>query len=504
MNRSITTYLAFLGVLVGTLAATPLARALELPAVFAHHMVLQRDMPVPVWGKAAPEAKVTVVFHNAQAHTQADAEGAWRVDLPAMAASAEPRDLHVIEQIEDGVETQVFADILVGDVWHCSGQSNMGWTVSRSNDAEAEIAAADYPLIRHFTVPRTDSDTPQFTSGGSWQAVSPDTIGAFSAVGYYFGRKIHQSQDVPIGLVATPWGGASAEAFTSMPTLLADPFTALHIEAMAARSPDDPKFRKQHTPAAIYHGMIHPVAPFAHRGVLWYQGESNANYDRAVAYRDLLPRMIEDWRELWDQPGEHRDTPFLIVQLANFKQPTEQPPATNNWGELRDSQAHVAAAVPNTYLAAAIDIGDAKDIHPKNKQDVGLRLARLAEHHVYGDEDVVPVGPTMYAVGYDSTEPGVATIRWNQAAGLTTTDSQPPRGFAIRTDAQSPWVWAKAEIDPRKPTVRLTHPEGLNAPFQIRYAYGINPAEGPQGINLVNGEGLPAMPFRTDPMPDAE
>lgn len=502
MNRSITTCLAWLGVLTGTLAMTAPVRALELPAVFADRMVLQRDMPVAVWGKAAPGSPVMVVFRGAQAHTQADADGAWRVDLPAMAASAEPQHLHVIEQLDNGVETQIFADVLVGDVWHCSGQSNMGWTVNNSADAEAQIAAADYPLIRHFTVPRTDAESPQFTSGGEWRAVSPDTIGAFSAVGYYFGRKIHQSQGVPVGLVATPWGAASAEAFTSMPTLLADPLTAAHVEAMKVR-PQDAKFRKQQTPAAIFHGMIHPVAPFAHRGVIWYQGEANAG--RAVAYRKLLPRMIEDWRSLWDQPGEHRDTPFLIVQLANFQQPAEQPPATDGWGELRDSQAHVAAAVPNVYLATAIDIGDADDIHPRNKQDVGLRLARLAEHHVYGDASVVPVGPTMSMVQMKQWDgsPQTTTLMFDHAAGLKTTDGQPPRGFAIRVKGNNgPWVWADTSLVTSG--VELSHPDGLDGPFDIRYAYGINPTDGPRGINLVNGEGLPAMPFRTDSVPQAE
>ncbi|MEM9915533.1 MAG: sialate O-acetylesterase [Planctomycetota bacterium] len=475
------------------------ASALELPAVFSDHMVLQRDMPVPVWGKAEPGTIVSVAFGSLQVETETDDTGEWRVDLPAMPASAKPRLMTVTGwRQQNPPEPITVSDVLVGDVWHCSGQSNMEWSVERSNDAAAEIAAADYPLIRHFKVPRTDADSPQFTSDGSWKITAPDTIAKFSAVGYAFGRSIHLSQDVPIGLIGTAWGAASAEAFTSMPTLLADPYTAKHVEAMNAR-PQDARFRQQTTPAAIFHGMIHPVAPFAHRGVIWYQGEGNAG--RAVAYRDLLPRMIEDWRALWDQPGEHRDTPFLIVQLAHFKQPHDQPPAYDGWGELRDSQAHVAATVPNVYLATAIDIGDADDIHPGNKQDVGMRLALLAEHHVYGNESVVPVGPTFEVPIFFTTQrPHSVMVRFDHASGLSTNDGQAPRGFALRpVKSDEPWVWANSIL--HDSSVTLTHPEGVNGPFEVRYAYGINPTDGPQGINLVNGEGLPAMPFRTDPVP---
>jgi len=689
--------------------------ALELPAIFADHMVLQRDMPVPVWGKAEPGHVIHLLVYQTsngsevtdvlfEKKTIVDAAGDWRIELPPMEASRDAKGLLIRSFEDDGVkffsgsdaselneyleETKASSEqlgltnILVGDVWHCGGQSNMSWQVSRSDDAVAEIAAADHPEIRLFTSPLVPADTPQFSSGGQWRVASPQTIGDFSAVAYYFGRQIHASQGVPIGLVVTSWGGASAEAYTPLDTLRndavtrpevqryeaelaryrensaagidpatlprfhADPglaeasaafiapgfddaaWTAVELPTTIETTPlgdidgsvwfrrtvelpaafvdqaltlnlgaiddfdhtfvngqpvgsigkDTPNFFKvkrtyavpaeltragsitiavrvfdhfgeggftseaaalslhpaaqpaaaidlagtwrahadqplspndlrsvhqvrepQQTPAALWNGMIHPVAPFAHRGVLWYQGESNAG--RAAAYPTLLPMMIEAWRALWDQPETSpaavstRDTPFLIVQLANYRQPADEPPATNNWGDLRNAQAHVAAAVPNAYLATAIDIGDADDIHPTNKQDVGLRLARLAEHHVYGDESVVPVGPTMAAVSYDSTEPGVATVRWNYAAGLTTRDGKPPRGFAIRTEAQSRWVWAEAEIDPRKPTVRLTHPDGLDGPFEIRYAYGTNPADGPRGINLVNGENLPAMPF---------
>ncbi|MBB6430645.1 sialate O-acetylesterase [Algisphaera agarilytica] len=481
------------------------ALALELPAIFSDHMVLQRNMPVPVWGTSEPGQSITVTFGEVEAATVAGENGVWRVDLPAMEANADPVVLSVVAGDGKDEVSKRFKNVLVGEVWHCSGQSNMRWKVMNAAGAEAEIAAADYPLIRHFSNPMVSKAEPQFSTGGQWQVASPETIGGFSAVGFYFGRALFESQGVPIGLYQTAWGGASAEAYTSRQSLESSPVTAGVVleydEKLAAASHDKP-VKKQHIPAALWNGMIHPVAPFAHRGVIWYQGENNANRGVPLEYRTLLPMMIEDWRELWSQPGEARDFPFLIVQLASFRKHPAQPPAYDDWAELRDSQAAVAAATKNTWATTAIDLGDANDIHPRNKQDVGRRFARLAERYVYGNKSVVPVGPQMYAIGYDSTEPGVATVRWNFAEGLTTTDDQPPRGFAIRRNPESNWVWANAEIEPRKrDTVRLTHPEGFDGPFEIRYAFSVNPADGPQGINLVNAEGLPAMPFRTDPVP---
>lgn len=499
----------FLSALLTLCFVVPL-NALELPAIFSNHMVLQRDMPVPVWGKAEPGRTVVVEFGEHSANTKVDVTGFWRVDLPPLSVSNQPATLHVsavakAEELIDSTQapqdtpTLVFTDVLVGDVWHCSGQSNMGWPMQRSDNAEAEIAAADYPLIRHFTAPREVSDTPLFTNGGDWQAVSPDTIVWYPAVAYYFGRKVHQSQGVPIGLISTAWGGAAAEAFTTIPTIESSPLTAPYIEQFAAREPD--KQIDQHAPAKIYNGLIHPIAPFAHRGVIWYQGENNAV--RGPAYRTLLPLMIEDWRTLWNQPNHAHDTPFLIVQLASFKEPDQTPPATNNWAELRDSQAAVAANVKNAYITTAIDIGQADDIHPTNKQDVGLRLARLAEHHVYGDESVVPVGPTLREVRHTDDGSRNPVVVFDHAEGLTTTDGEAPRGFAIRpAGGDGPWVWADATLSGQR--VTLAHPDGSQGPFEVRYAYGINPADGPHGINLVNGEGLPAMPFRTDPVPAAE
>ncbi|MEM9417426.1 MAG: sialate O-acetylesterase [Planctomycetota bacterium] len=477
---------------------------MELPAIFSDNMVLQRDMPVPVWGKAKKGQTIVVEFGDVKAKTTVDKQGTWRVDLPAMPANKQPEVLTVRVGERLGGKTKRYEDVLVGEVWHCSGQSNMRWKVMNAAEAEAEIAAADYPLIRHFSSPLVSKHEPQFSSGGQWRVTSPETISEFSAVGYYFGRQLFESLDVPIGLYQTAWGGASAEAYTSLASLESSPLTAPAVAEykeklrQIVRKP----LRKNSTPAAIWHGMIHTVAPFAHRGVIWYQGENNANRGLGVEYRKLLPMLIEDWRGLWAQPGEARDFPFLIVQLASFKQPPTQPPAHDDWAELRDSQAAVARDTKNTWITTAIDLGEATDIHPKNKQDVGRRFARLAEYFVYENTDVVPFGPTMRQASNTIEPSTVAAVVWDLAEGLTTTDGKPPRGFAMRRQGtDEPWVWAEASFADHPHIVKLTHPEGVHGPFDIRYAYSQNPQDGPQGVNLVNGNGLPAMPFRTDPVP---
>ncbi|MEM9417425.1 MAG: sialate O-acetylesterase [Planctomycetota bacterium] len=661
--------------------AVPL-HAFELPGIFSDHMVLQRDMPVPVWGKAEPGQTVVVALNGEErGKAQADEHGVWRVDLPAMPASDTPKTLEVSVSGGDSSAVKRFSDVLVGDVWHCGGQSNMSWAVRGSMNPEQELATANNPNIRLFRALHTSVSEPKFDTGGAWQVATPETVMHWSAVGYYFGRQLQASQGVPIGLFVTSWGGAAAESYTSNPTLASDPVTNSYLdwyqkerEEFLKREPNsvDPAtlpevhtdpgpteastdyvlpgfddqgwavveipvmiektelgdidggvwFRKtlslpaefmgqslrlnlgaiddfdvtyvngqevgrtgqetpsyyahprqydvpatltgddsitiavrmfdnfgeggfsseasrlvlhplgqpeaavslagewrmlgdqplspgdlrsgavqdvapQHIPEALWNGMIHPVAPYAHRGVIWYQGEANANPWRAVAYRKLLPMMIEDWRTLWGQPGDARDTPFLIVQLANFLQHAESPPDVDYWAELRDAQTATANTVPNAHVATAIDVGEAGDIHPKNKQDVGLRLARLAEHHVYGDTSVVPVGPTLSEVE-QHPETGVV-IHFTHAQGLATKDGKAPRGFAIRPQGEGVWHWAEAEVVGS--TVHLTDPELRQGPFEVRYAYSINPADGPNGVNLINGEGLPAMPFRTDPVP---
>ncbi|MEM6334671.1 MAG: sialate O-acetylesterase [Planctomycetota bacterium] len=478
-------------------------------------MVLQRHRAVPLWGKAAPGSTINATFGEATATTTANAQGRWQLHIETGPASAIGRTLRISE-IADGTaepKTVEIQDVLVGEVWHASGQSNMRWTVRQSLNAQAEIAAADFPAIRVFTHPLVDAAEPRFTSGGAWEAASPDTAADFSAVAFFLARDLHRTLDVPVGVYVTPWGGAAAEAYVSPKSLADTPGGPEYVAFMQAavdrleadlatgedipdQDPRNIEARTQKRPSLLYHGMIHPVAPFAKRGVIWYQGEGNG--DRADTYDALMRTLIEDWRTLWDQPGAARDFPFLAVQLANYRDPIEDPNAAG-WGNVRNAQLQTALHHPHTYLATAIDVGEADDIHPANKQEVGRRLALIAKHRVYGDTSVVDRGPLFAsATPLDPDAAGHARVRiaLTDAAGLTTTDGQPPRGFAVRPADGGRWVWAEnTAIDGTSVVVRA--PADIQGPLDVRYAWGMNPADGPHGINLVNAAGLPAFPFTT-------
>ncbi len=376
----------------------------------------------------------------------------------------------------------------MGEVWHVSGQSNMQWSVSKAKDAATEIAAADHPTIRLMTVPRNPADTPQIDVEASWQVCSPATVGEFSAVGYFMGRMLRAELGVPVGLIDTAWGGAAAEAYVPMEALRDEPGVQPYLAELADATADDDKPQK--VPAVLFNGMIHPIAPYTVRGVAWYQGESNVG--RAAAYYTLMPRLIAEWREAWaarDKGGERRAFPFLQVQLAGFRQPVDKP-GDNGMASLRDAQRHAADTVENAWLATAVDVGEADDIHPKNKQEVGRRLALLALRHVYGREDVAAEGPAFEAL---EAVAGGVMVRFEHAEGLTTTDGKPPRHFAVTTAGSGEWRWADAVIE--GDTVRLTPPPGMTGPYRVRYAWATNPMDGEHGINLVNGAGLPAYPF---------
>jgi len=407
--------------------------------------------------------------------------------------------------------------VLVGEVWVCSGQSNMGWSVQASNNAAEEIAAATYPQIRLFTVARRPSDKPEADTPGSWVECNPQTVPGFTAAGYFFGRQLHQDLSVPVGLINSSWGGTMAEAWTTRSSLEANEMFAPVLqrwadgeaaypqqkadydvkladwkkrqeEAKAAnqpfteRAPNAPLFdQKQHMPAGLYDGMIQPLIPFAIQGAIWYQGESNAG--RAYAYRALLPTMIQDWRDSWGQGA----FPFYIVQLANFMAPREQP-GESAWAELREAQTLTAQTVGNSGQAVIIDIGEEKDIHPKNKQDVGRRLALIALAQTYG-RTVEFSGPL-----YDSltTDGGKALVTFTHAAGLAAKGGEPLRGFAIAGEDRK-FVWAEATIE--GDMVVVASPE-VAAPVAVRYDW----ADNPNG-NLTNAADLPACPFRTDDWP---
>lgn len=493
------------------LAAAALAVAdVELPAVIGDNMVLQRHQRVPIWGTADPGEKVTVTFAGQQVTTTAKPDGRWMLRLTALAAGG-PYEMTVA-----GKNTTALQNVLVGEVWACSGQSNMAFSVRASNNAEEEIAAANYPQIRLLTVPRVPASEPVSDIEAEWVVCSPETVPNFSAVGYFFGRDIHKELGVPVGLINTSWGGTPAESWTTRPTLKEDPdFVPIidrwnqarenypeqkkkHEEALAKwkedvekakaegkqppRQPYPPLFeRKQYEPSSLYNGMIAPLIPYAIRGAIWYQGESNAG--RAHQYRKLFSAMIRDWRLQWGQGA----FPFLFVQLANFRA-REPEPGDSAWAELREAQS-MALKLPRAGQAVIIDIGDADDIHPKNKQDVGRRLALNALAIAYG-RDIVYSGPTY---SFMEKEDGRIRLHFDHVGGgLTAKGGGPLKGFAIAGPDRK-FAWADAVID--GDTV-VAGSDQVPQPVAVRYGWANNPE-----CNLYNREGLPASPFRTDGWP---
>jgi sialate O-acetylesterase len=458
-------------VLVQILAFQAFA-GLELPKLFSDHMVLQQGEPVAVWGWATAGEEVTVTFADQEKKAKANAEGRWSLKLDTLKASAEGRELTVA-----ATETVVLKDVLVGEVWICSGQSNMQWSVNRSADSEAEIAAADHPGIRLFTVQRMlapDGPKDKLASG-AWQLCNPTTIPGFSAVAYYFGRDLHQNLQVPVGLIHSSWGGTPAESWASRSTLDEEAdFKPLLDKWDVAES----KTKSKHYPGTLYNGMIHPLIPYSMKGAIWYQGESNAR--RAFQYKALFPKMIQDWRTRWG-----KDFPFYFVQLANFKQPVANPGTNNNWVELQWSQ-FLTLQLKNTGMAVINDIGAAKNAHPTNKQDVGKRLARWALNKDYGKSDVLVCGPLFKAatvegesirVSFDYVGDGLDAVGELKHFEICGADNQ--------------WQWASARID--KKTVVVSHAD-IAAPVAVRYAWSPNPTT----ANLRNKEGLPASCFRSD------
>jgi len=413
-----------------------------------------------------------------------------------------------------GKNTIVLNNILVGEVWVASGQSNMEWPVALSNNAEQEIVSANYPQIRLFVVPKAVSGYPRKDlSGGTWQPCTPEAVRDFSAVAYFFARELHRALKVPVGVIMAAWGGTPAESWTSKPTLLSIPSLRYLVEnwrnaernypqalenyrqrlaeweraVEQARAegkpepkkpdfPQDPR-RNLWKPSGLFNAMIAPIVPYAIQGAIWYQGESNVG--RAYEYRTLFPAMIRDWREVWGQG----DFPFLFVQLANFM-PTRPEPGESAWAELREAQL-LTLSLPKTGMAVAIDIGDANDIHPRNKQDAGKRLALNALAIAYG-EKVVYSGPIYARMKREGN--AVRLYFQHVDGGLTTPNGEPLKGFAI-AGADRKFVWAEARIEG---SMVVVHSSQVPQPVAVRYGWA---------DNLYNKVGLPASPFRTDDWP---
>ncbi len=638
---------------------------MRLAALFTDHAVMQQGKPIPVWGWDTAGQVVTVEFAGQSAQATAGVDGTWRATLPALAAGG-PHTLTVY-----GSDTLTIRDVLVGEVWLCSGQSNMQMTLGTVCDAEAEVAAADYTAMRLFTVPNMTAAAPADDVQAQWSVCSPEIAGGFSAVGYFFGRELYRRLGVPVGLINSSWGGTIAEAWTSREGLLTEPalrdivaYYERSLENMdatmaeyqdrlaaweEARQPKDPGntglargwaadespdgdwhamqapqswqnagldfsgvlwFRKEveipaawagrelmlslgpcdksdityfnnvpvggmsiqeradawcqprvypvpgalvragknliavrifshiyaggfigsaeqmhlapaglpdatpislagswqyavehnfgkvpfaapptpppgagdpNSPFALYNGMIAPLVPFALRGAIWYQGESNAG--QPYLYRTLFPALIRDWRRVWGQD----DLAFHFVQLANYMARSATP-CESRWAELREAQL-LTLQLPHTGMAVAIDIGDGDDIHPRNKQDVGLRLALNALVSTYGQSGITPCGP-LYASA--QVEDAAVRLVFDQLGGGLIAQDGPLTGFAIAGDDRH-FVWADAIID--GDTVVVSSPR-VPQPRAVRYAWGDNPA-----CNLYNRAGLPASPFRTDDWP---
>jgi sialate O-acetylesterase len=539
--KTILTLFAFLSV-----ATTSVLADVELPHVIGSNMVLQREMPIPVWGWADPGEHVTVQFADHSADATADQEGNWMVKLPAISAPG-PYKMTV-----SGNNTIVLTNILVGEVWLCSGQSNMAMQVKNMRNGSAEVAAANYPEIRLLDVPTTLSGWPQPDIDANWLQCSPQAIvsgrwGGFSAVAYYFGRHLHRELNVPVGLINASWGGSYIEPWTppegfalvpefadivseiervnaeyrqtlleytdSLETWIKDVRKSLSadediatakylsgsltitrderlnykVEATQPAYPHHPFAITDPQPypwrpTGLYNSMIHPLIPFVIRGAIWYQGESNLA--DGMLYHEKMKALIGGWRKLWQQG----DFPFYFVQLAPFRYedwPTKDITPTSL---PRMWQAQAASlAIPNTGMAVTTDIGDLNDIHPTNKQDVGKRLALWALAKTYGRTDLVCSGPL-----YKSMSIQGATIRItfdHVGSGLTSRDGKPLTWFEI-AGPDKKFYKASAEISDNTVLVRS---DKVTEPVAVRFGWHQEAIP-----NLINKEDLPASPFRTD------
>ncbi len=482
-------------VLFACLLAAVSRAEVALPAILSDHLVLQAGRAVPIWGNAAPDEKVSVTFAGQTVTTTTAADGRWRTALTALTASATPQTLTVA-----GTNTIVLQDVLVGEVWLGSGQSNMAFTVNRGKDFEAEKAAATFPLIRHFKEDSPNADTPQTSGKGRWVACTPDTVAGFSAALYFFGREVHQTLRVPVGLINSSVGGTPIEAWIDADTqkndaalqaaIAAVPKTAPTPAAPAATSA--PAVEKQKavakksakatktatapraTTGGLFNGKIVPLIPYAIRGALWYQGEANTTPAKTSLYVHQLPLLIRDWRARWGY-----DFPFAWVQLPNFT-------ATGrDWPPVREAMLKTLA-LPQTGMAIAIDVGEADDIHPKDKQTVGHRLALWALGEVYGQKVPASSGPLPAGHTVRGSE---IVLRFTHTDGGLVAKNGPLTGFVI---AGADRVWKPATARLEGATVVVSSPD-VAAPVAARYAWENLPT-----CNLFNAAGLPASPFRTD------
>ncbi len=527
---------------VGFLSVGSVQADVQLPALFTDHTVLQRGMEVPVWGWADNGEEVTVQFAGQTKTTKAK-DGKWMVKLAPLKGTSIGSVLTV-----KGNNTLEVQDVVVGEVWIASGQSNMQWEMARSANSEKDIAEADSKTLRLFYVPRVKKDAPVTDVDAKWTYSAPETVKGFSAVAYYFGRDVEKAQGVPVGLIHTSWGGSPAEVWISDDVLAGNSgykkdivenyqhANELYQKEKREAEVKGVEFTKEAPrgldwkPSELYNGMIAPLIPYAFKGAIWYQGESNAG--RAHQYRTLFPDMIKNWRRDWGQG----DFPFLFVQLAPWDKNQKRAlaeiaaePVESDWAELREAQSLTLEVLPNTGMAVITDLGDKDDIHPTRKEPVGQRLALAAEFVAYNKKDQLSSGPTYKNVKFKN---GKAVVTFNNAgkglaAGqgaevieIATFEPDKPvspntpdgplfssfgsgiemvfgdgsqlTGFAI-AGADKKFHWADAKIVGRSIVVSSSE---VPKPVAVRYGWADYPI-----VNLYNSAGLPASPFRTDGWP---
>jgi sialate O-acetylesterase len=496
------------------LALAPLAcRAdVRLPKVLSDHAVLQRGRPIHIWGWASPGAHLDVRFHAQSVPALADNLGIWSLWLAPESAGG-PYTLSITG---DGPETRL-SDILVGDVWFASGQSNMEMPLNgfpesfaEIKDSKKEIAAATNPKLRLLLVDERSTDFPKNDNAESWTTCTPETAAGFSAVAYFFGREIAARENVPVGLIDSAWGGTPADSWVSLDTLGSDPrlqpaFAArarfadaqtnleeielaerrADAEAKAAHKPppDHPwhPYGESWLPAGLYNAMVAPFTPLTIRGILWYQGETNSAFDRAPNYRFLFPALIEDWRMHFNQGS----LPFLYVQISSYNSPGE------NWGEIRDAQRRTLA-LANTAMAVTLDIGTKNNVHPPDKQTVAARLALAARATVYG-EKVDYQSPLFRQATHELLPDGSPALRvwFDHAEGLRS-DAKSVSGFELAGEDRK-YVPAQSRLDGS--TVVVWAPT-VPYPMYVRYAWSSY-----VDTNLFNAAGLPASTFTSDDTP---
>ncbi len=499
----------------------------RLATIFADHMVVQRDRPLTFWGWGTPGEEIEVRLGDQAGQAQVATDGSWACKIGALPMSREGLELVVRASNEIRVR-----DVLVGDVWLCSGQSNMEWGLGGC-DAPEDIAQSNEPMIRHFGVEMNFAHTPKSEVRGRWSVATPQSTPGFTAVGYYFAKRVHSETGVPIGIVRSSVGGTNIECWMAQETLMntpaLEPYARMMRESLAqyqkdlatvipevekwtleARQqvlagteismppavPDFPFGEKMFRPRCVtlHNGMIHPLKRLSLRGVLWYQGENNAgNAEDGKQYIEKKRAMVSDWRKWFSDP----DLPFYFVQLAAWQSPTKDPSQADGWAYFRDAQRK-ALSIKNTGMAVAIDIGDAQDIHPKNKYDVGERLARWALVHQYG-KSIECSGPLFRqmtidgnraVIEFDHVGQGLMVGRKSGREPVAQAAGESLSRFAIAGEDRK-WYWAEATIEGDK--VVCTHPE-VARPVAVRYGFSMNP----EGANLYNRDGLPASPFTTE------